>query len=147
MKAYSKHWSIVAIGLALLPASLRAEFVYVANFISNDVSVYTIGTNGALTPVPGSPFPTGLTLGYSSSVAVDPLNRVVYVTNTGNPAALGSHGSVSAFRIGAGGALTAVPGSPFTAENYSSSVAVDVLRRVVYVANAGDPAFKGNTGR
>jgi hypothetical protein len=28
----------------------------VANFYSNNVSAYSIGSNGALTPVPGSPF-------------------------------------------------------------------------------------------
>ena len=59
MKACFKLWSVVAVGLALLPASLRAEFVYVANFLSNNVSAYRIGENGALTPVAGSPFPAG----------------------------------------------------------------------------------------
>ena len=33
-----------------------AKFAYVANFYSNNVSAYSIGSNGALTPVPGSPF-------------------------------------------------------------------------------------------
>jgi hypothetical protein len=31
-----KLWSVVAVGLAFLPASLRAEFVYVANAGSNN---------------------------------------------------------------------------------------------------------------
>jgi hypothetical protein len=31
MRACFKLWSVVAVGLAFLPASLRAEFVYVAN--------------------------------------------------------------------------------------------------------------------
>jgi DNA-binding beta-propeller fold protein YncE len=34
--------------------------VYVANAQSNDVSVFTIGSSGGLTPVSGSPFATGL---------------------------------------------------------------------------------------
>ena len=33
-----------------------ARFVYVANIDSNDISAYSIASNGALTPVPGSPF-------------------------------------------------------------------------------------------
>jgi 6-phosphogluconolactonase (cycloisomerase 2 family) len=35
----------------------RATFAYVANRGSNDVSAYSIASNGALTLVPGSPFP------------------------------------------------------------------------------------------
>ncbi len=33
-----------------------AKFAYVANIDSNDISAYSIASNGALTPVPGSPF-------------------------------------------------------------------------------------------
>jgi hypothetical protein len=48
-----------AIGLASPLAPLRAQFAYVVNALSNNVSAYSIGSNGALTPVPGSPFATG----------------------------------------------------------------------------------------
>ena len=37
-----------------------SKFAYVANASSNNVSAYTIGTTGALTAVPGSPFNTGV---------------------------------------------------------------------------------------
>src|SRR4051812_5141357 len=47
-------------------------------------------------------------------------------------------GSVSAFTIAAAtGALTAAPGSPFTATTTSNAVAADAAGRFVYVANAG----------
>ena len=60
MRACFKLWSVVAVGLAFLSASLRAEFVYVANAGSSTVSAYRIDpTSGALTSVPGSPFPAG----------------------------------------------------------------------------------------
>jgi hypothetical protein len=48
MKACFKLWSVVAVGLALLAPSLRAEFVYVANANDNNVSAYRIGD-----PFPG----------------------------------------------------------------------------------------------
>jgi hypothetical protein len=38
MKACFKLWSVVAVGMALMPASLRAEFAYVANDGSGTVS-------------------------------------------------------------------------------------------------------------
>jgi DNA-binding beta-propeller fold protein YncE len=34
------------------------KFAYIANFDSNEVSAFSIGSNGALTTVPGSPFAT-----------------------------------------------------------------------------------------
>ena len=84
-------------------------FVYVANSGSNNVSAYTIdGATGALTAVPGSPFPADAG---PFSVTVDPTGQFLYVANL-NP----SSNNVSAYTIdGATGALTTVPGSPFPA--------------------------------
>jgi hypothetical protein len=63
-------FSTLAIGFVCLAAPLRAQFVYVANFSSSNVSAYSIGANGALTPVPGSPFAAGI---LPRSVAITPL--------------------------------------------------------------------------
>jgi Domain of unknown function (DUF932) len=61
-----------------LTAPLRGEFAYVANVKSNTVSAYSVGSNGALTPVPGSPFATGHD---PMSVTVVPTGRFAYVVN------------------------------------------------------------------
>ena len=74
----------LAIGFVLLeckqPAPLRPQFVYVANFYSNLVSAYSIGSTGSLTPVPGSPFGEDAAVG-PVSVAVDPTAKFAYVAN------------------------------------------------------------------
>ena len=82
-----------------------ARFLYVANRGSNDVSAYSISSDGTLTPVPGSPFagPDG-----PASVVVDPTARFAYVLNR-----IGNR--VSAYSIGSNGALTPVQGSSFAA--------------------------------
>jgi hypothetical protein len=49
-----------ALALIAFTASLRAEFLYVANFGSYNISAYQIGKNGSLTPVPGSLFSAGI---------------------------------------------------------------------------------------
>ena len=100
--------------MGLLVPSLRAEFVYVANLESNTVSAYSVGANGALTPVAGSLFAAG---SGPESVAVDLLGRFVYVANTGS-------NNVSAYSVGANGALTPVAGSPFAAGIEPISVAL-----------------------
>jgi hypothetical protein len=51
--------STLAIGFLWLAAPLHAQFAYVANEGSNNVSAYSIASNGALTPVPRSPFAAG----------------------------------------------------------------------------------------
>ena len=108
---------------------LSSRFVYVTNEVSNDVSAYRIAENGALRPVAGSPFPTGMTPGMAPvSVVVDPVGRFVYVANEGSS-------NVSAYRIAKNGALTPVAGSPFPTGIDSSSVAVDRFGRFVYVAS------------
>ena len=104
MSVCSKLSLALVISIALLAGSLRAEFVYVVNTGANNVSAYRIAENGALTPVTGSPFPTGID---PFSVAA---GRFVYVANAGS-------NNVSAYRITENGALTPVAGSPFPTGN------------------------------
>ena len=68
----------------IVPRSVTVDplgkFVYVANYGSNDVSAYSIGSSGALTLI-GS-FTAGIASPYS--VTVDPSGSFVYVANSGN---------------------------------------------------------------
>jgi DNA-binding beta-propeller fold protein YncE len=96
----------------------------VANEVTT-VSAFSIGADGALTPVTGSPFAAGTN---PFSVAVDPTAKFVYVVNEVS-------NNVSAFSIGADGALTPVTGSPFAAGTEPFSVAVDPTGKFAYVAN------------
>jgi hypothetical protein len=115
-RGWLSAFSTLAIGFVWLATPLHAQFAYVANSGSANVSAYRIGATGFLTPVPGSPFATG---SLPESVAVDPKGKFAYVTN-GNSA-----NTVSAYRIGADGSLTQLSGSPFAAGNFPVSVAVD----------------------
>jgi 6-phosphogluconolactonase (cycloisomerase 2 family) len=113
-------------------AVATGRFVYVANQGLNgnpgDVSAYTInGGTGALTPVPGSPFPAGQG---PHSVAADPTGRFAYVA---------SNSGILAYTIDGGtGALTTMPGPPITGT--PQSLAMDPKGRFVYVtSNLGSP--------
>jgi 6-phosphogluconolactonase (cycloisomerase 2 family) len=166
------------------------KFAYVANFgggssgSNGNVSAYSIGANGALTPI--GTFAAGAN---PDSVAVDPTGKFAYVANRGgtvsaytinqstgaltaigtftagsNPEAVAvdptgkfayvanggalpaSIGSVSAYSIGADGALTQLTslGSPFAAGTNPDSVAVDPTGKFAYVANQGGLLTNGN---
>jgi 6-phosphogluconolactonase len=111
-----KFTLLSALVLIASTASLRAEFLYVANVGSYNISAYQIGKNGSLTPVLGSPFPAG---NRPTSVAVDPLGRFAYVTDFGSDS-----NNISAYQIGKNGSLTPIPGSPFPAANLPTSVTI-----------------------
>jgi DNA-binding beta-propeller fold protein YncE len=109
------------------------RFVYVVNILSNNVSGYAIGENGTLKPVPGSPFPAGSGPGW---ITVDPTGRFVYVANCADLCSGSGQGSVSGYAIDrATGALVAVPGSPFIADQIPYAVTVDPEGAFAYVAN------------
>jgi 6-phosphogluconolactonase len=106
--------------LASVAVHPTGKFVYLtvgAYQAPGSVLGYTVdAATGALTPVPGSPFPTSGT--GSGAVAVDPHGGFVYVTN-------GNSNSVSAFSINtATGALTDVSGSPFPSTSLPSAITV-----------------------
>jgi 6-phosphogluconolactonase len=112
--------AVAAVSLAALQA---AEFVYVANNVSNDVSGFSVGATGALVPIGTVPAGSG-----PISVAVDPGGKFVYVANQNS-------NTISAYIIGATGVLTPVSGSPFAAGASPDSLAVDPTGRFLYVAN------------
>ena len=92
-----------------------------------DYSIGTCGPNGALTPIPGSPFPAGYD---PRSVAVDPTAKFVYVANFDS-------NNISAYSIDSNGALTPVSGSPFATGVGPVSVVVNVTGNFAYVVNFG----------
>src|SRR5262245_28582605 len=85
-----------------LTATPDDKFLIAANGESMTLSVFSIAANGALSPVAGSPFPTGATARLASA-KVTPDGKFLAVTSV--PA-------IFMFNISATGALTPVPGSP-----------------------------------
>ena len=110
---------MVAGALTLLSTALYGQqpnFVYTDNNsvqAANTVSAFSVGPNGALTPISGSPFSTGGIGGNggyvaSTNILVSPSGNILFVANTGS-------NDVSAFSINPNtGTLTLVPGSPFS---------------------------------
>ncbi|MDA8115037.1 MAG: beta-propeller fold lactonase family protein [Acidithiobacillus sp.] len=105
-------------------SAAKPQFVYVAD--REGISVSRINTTtGALTEIPGSPFPDR---GGPTFIVANPSSTVAYVTNRSN--------TVSAYRINATtGALTEVPGSPFKAGSQPYFVRFNSSGTVAYVAN------------
>ena len=99
---------------------------YVANAGSNDVSEYTINSNGTLT------LTTTIGAGTNPfSVTVDPLSQYVYVANEGGY-------NISQYTINSDGTLTAMSPPTVLAATNPYSITVSPSGRYAYVANEGD---------
>jgi 6-phosphogluconolactonase len=105
----------------------RSELAFVANQATNDLSAYTVQSNGSLRAVTGSPFAAG---GGPNSVAVVPSGLFAYVADN-------IPGNVSGFSIAKDGVVTPIAGSPFVAPTGTAFVTTDPSGRFLYALNCG----------
>lgn len=89
---------------------------------------FTVGTGGALTPVPGSPWEAGVR---PSAITADPTNRFVYVTDFASNQLIG-------YTIQSTGILNFMVNGPFKTGNEPAAVVVDQRGEYIYVANMLD---------
>jgi YVTN family beta-propeller protein len=118
------------LGITFMAAAARAAGnVYVGNVNGSDVSQYSVGPGGALTPLSPALVPAT----HPAAIAISPDARSVYVANF-------QAESVSQYDVGAGGALS--PKSPATAKAgvFPVALAVSPDGRSVYVADEGSNA-------
>ena len=117
-------------GIAIDSAGTR---LFAADFISNNVAVYDIASNGAISHVPGSAFP----------VAASPLALKLNSTNSLLFASQSASG-VGVYTIGVGGSLTAIGGSPFGAPNGGERVLdLNPANSFLYVADSANNTVSG----
>jgi len=109
-----------------LTATPDDQFLIVANGASMTISVFSIAANGALSPVPGSPFPT---------TATQPLNSAK-VTPDGKFLAVSSVPAIFMFNISVTGALSAVTGSP-TPDSGATGLDCNCSSKQLFVALNG----------
>jgi 6-phosphogluconolactonase len=130
-----------ASGLAPVAVAPAGKFVFLANSSSSTISAFSIDSSaGRLTPVPGSPFPADFS---PRAFAIDPSSKFLFVGISSS--FMGDSTEVMAFTIGSSGALTAVPGSPFTAGRNPIAPTVDSSGRFLFVGNNMDSTLSAFT--
>ena len=110
---FLRSFLMFVVAIATSPLWAQGKFVYTNNNPAvggNTVSVLSVGTNGALTPIAGSPFQTGGTGdggGFYAPNRVVVSGKLLFASNAGSA-------DVSVFMIDpTSGALTSISGSPF----------------------------------
>jgi 6-phosphogluconolactonase len=128
----SKSTSPADYGLGSDPNS---HFLFVAE-INTGLRVLSIGTNGALSEITGSPYAVG---SGPTGVILDPSGAYVYVANKGS-------NNISAFALNASsGQLTAIAGSPFNSGGQLPiAFATDSTKKYLEVINSGSNGSSGN---
>jgi 6-phosphogluconolactonase (cycloisomerase 2 family) len=120
------------------------QFLFVLNqgsaspAVPASISVFSIDqTRGLLSPVAGSPFAfASLVAPNPQFLAISPTQGFLYVSN-------GAAGNISAFAIGASGALTELAGSPFSlgAGATAAGLAIDPKGQFLYAADSANNAI------
>ena len=120
-------------GLASDPGS---KFLFVAEF-NTGLRALSIGTNGSLSEVSGSPYSTGTG---PAGVIVDSTGSYVYVANKGS-------NNISGFALTAtSGQLTPISGSPFSSGGQLPiAFTSDNTKKFLAVINSGSNGSQGNS--
>jgi 6-phosphogluconolactonase len=120
-------------GLGSDPGS---KFLFVGEY-NTGLRVLSIGTNGALNEVSGSPYSVGTG---PTGVIMDTTGSYVYVANKGS-------NNISGFTLtAASGRLTPIPGSPFSSGGQLPIALVnDNSKKYLAVINAGSNGSTGNS--
>ena len=106
-----------------LAATPDGKFLMAGNAGSNNVTVFSIATNGVLAPVVGSPFPAG---GPPDGMKISP-NGLFLATALTNP--------VAVLSIASNGALTPVSGSPFQSSGAASGIDIRCSGNQLFAGN------------
>jgi len=111
----------------LLAMDSAGSYLYVANALSNNISVFSIdASQGTLSPVTGSPFSINLS---PKNMQLAPSGKFLYVSAPSQPT-----GVVAVFSVNAG--VLSLVGFTLTADNNPSGLAIDPSGSFLYTANA-----------
>jgi 6-phosphogluconolactonase len=123
------------------------RFAVVVNSLSDNLSVLSIASNGALTPVPGSPFQAG---GRPVSVSLEPSGRFLHVVNNASDnlytfavnRGTGALAEVSGGRVNTGDAPTGVESDPTGGWMFVTNATGSTLGSYRVDMNTGVPALQ-----
>ena len=99
-----------------------------ATLVGTNIDVFSMGSNGALTPIPGSPFNNQGTGNNSNVVVLSPSDEHLFVSNQVSD-------TITVFNVASDGTLSLIPGSPFAAPGGSPAMmATNEAGTLLYVS-------------
>ncbi|MEV4152859.1 beta-propeller fold lactonase family protein [Nocardia salmonicida] len=114
---------------APVASAAGSRFMIVAGTASMGISVVRVGDDGALTPVPGSPFATGFGI---LSLVIAPDGHTVYVPHVGDF-------GVTGYRLDGSGTLHPIPGADITVGGPPTAATLSPDGTQLFVVVGGTP--------
>ena len=137
----SNYWPLNLPGApsdVIVPTSVAVagsgKYVYASAYDSTTagptgyVFGFSVGSNGVLTPLSGSPWAAGK---QPSAITTDPSGSYLYAADYGN-------GNVLGYSISSGGTLAPLSGSPYASGNQPSAIVADPNYPYLFVTNSLD---------
>jgi 6-phosphogluconolactonase (cycloisomerase 2 family) len=111
--------TVATTGTGGMIATPDTKFMYVTDPQNDQVDAFAIDpTTGALTPLPGSPFPLNSSTQSASGIGIDPTGKFLYVSDLFGSDILGFSINQST------GTLTGIAGSPFSSGFFPARILV-----------------------
>lgn len=135
-----------AASISTIGSTQSASYIYLLDPAGNNIWYYTIGTNGLLQAVNGSPTRnSGSVSGNPVQLTSDSKNLFLLVANAGPAGGLGQANSdITVYNIATTGVLSAIPGSPFGTGSGPQCILEDPSNQYVYTADFNSNTVSGH---
>jgi 6-phosphogluconolactonase (cycloisomerase 2 family) len=136
-----------AASISTIGSDAASKYIYILDPVSDSIWYYTIGANGLLQAVNGSPtLNSQSTAGNPVALASDSKSKFLYVANAGPPSTSVTQpaSDLSAYTIAANGVLAVVAGAPFHTGSGPQCVIEDPSNQYLYTADFNTNTVTGH---
>lgn len=130
--------------ISTIGSDQASKYIYVLDTGGNQIFYYTIGTNGLLQAVTGSPTANIASASNPVALTSDSKSKFLYIANAGPSSGTTNPNSViTAFTIAANGVLAPVAPSTFGVGSGPQCIIEDPSNQYIYTADAGSNTVTG----
>jgi 6-phosphogluconolactonase (cycloisomerase 2 family) len=126
-----------ATSISTIGSDAAQHYIYILDPVEDDIFYYTVGSNGLLQAVNGSPTSNSQSnAGDPIALTSDSKSQFLYVANAGPSSSVGQPNSdISAYTIASNGVLAKVAGSPFGTDAGPQCIIEDPSNQYIFTAN------------
>jgi len=130
--------------ISAIGSDQASKYIYILDTGANQIFYYTIGTNGLLQAVTGSPTANVSSASNPVALTSDSKSKFLYIANAGPTSGTQNPNSViSAFTIAANGVLAPVAPSTFSVGSGPQCIIEDPSNQYIYTADSGSNTVTG----
>jgi 6-phosphogluconolactonase len=134
-----------AASISAIGSNAATTYIYILDPVGDNIWYYTVGTNGLLQNVNGSPTSNSQSVsGNPIALTSDSKSKFLYVANAGPATGLGQPNSdISAYTVASNGVLSPVAGAPFSTGSGSQCILEDPSNQYIFTADYNSNTVTG----